>query len=353
MELGEAIQSIALRYAAVRSTIQTEEATKSALVMPLLSALGYDIFNPSEVLPEFNADIVNRKGEKIDFAILSNNKPIMLIECKRADQPLSEDNIAQLARYFMVVPARIGILTNGVEYEFYSDLDESKILDSTPFFKFNILDINENIIRNLRRFTKPAFNISKILSVAEEMKYHRQIKGYLQKQTERLDEDFVRFLAKQAYKGKITSVQLDRFKDIVQSALSQFLSDKVTERLNKALEDEKEAAIKEEAAEAEKQEEENKVITTVDEIEAYSIIKSILRTKVDAKRIAMRDALSYCAILLDDNNRKPICRLNFSQRNKSVTFFDKNKKETRHKIKDIDDIYDYADLLNQALEAYL
>lgn len=138
MELIDSIKIIAQRFKASGNSIQTEEATKTSLILPFIQALGYDIFNPAEVTPEFTADIVDRKGEKIDFAIMSDNKPIMLIECKWSSAKLIPDNLGQLARYFMVVPARIGVLTNGLDYEFYSDIDEPKILDKKPFFKFNI-----------------------------------------------------------------------------------------------------------------------------------------------------------------------------------------------------------------------
>lgn len=359
MDIDDAIKVIAMRHAAVKDTIQTEEATKSALVMPFLSALGYDIFNPAEVLPEFTADIVNRKGEKIDFAIMSGQSPIILIECKRADKALSADNLAQLARYFMVVPARIGVLTNGIDYEFYSDINDSKILDTKPFFKFNIYDTDESSIKMLRRFSKGAFNINRILPIAEEMKFQKEIKGYLQEQTIKTDPEFIKFLAKQTYKGQMTSNQVKRFESIVEAAFNQFISEKISERLDKALKDEKKAAMEEQAAQEEKRDNEaqndeskrGKIETTVEEIEGYSIIRAILRPEINVKRVVMRDALSYCAVLLDDNNRKPICRFFFSNVRKAITFGIENN-ETRHRIDDLDDIYDYSDLLKKSLAQY-
>lgn len=357
MALLDDVQAIALRHSRSRKSIQTEEATKTGLVLPLIKALGYDIFNPAEVMPEFTADIVNRKGEKIDFAIMSNKKPIMLIECKRADKPLTEDDIAQLARYFMVVPARIGILTNGIDYLFFSDIDDSKHLDKVPFFTFNIFDADAPAVRELKRFSKSAFNIKEIMPIAEEMKAYRQIKKYIDDiLSQKPDDEFIKLLTRQTYTGRISSVQLKKYREICRRALNQSLSERIRNRLNKAIDDEKASEEQQRLEDMQKdiaaEEEKNQIETTVEEIEAFSIIRSILHPKIPAKRITLRDSLSYCAILLDDNNRKPLCRLYFGQYSRSIVLFGKNREETRYKIKEIYEIYNYSDIILKTVDYY-
>ncbi|RJP35803.1 MAG: hypothetical protein C4547_08835 [Phycisphaerales bacterium] len=124
MDLIDRLRELALRLPKQLPHLSTEEATKTALVMPFIGALGYNVFDPMEVMPEFTADVGMKKGEKVDYAILRNGQPIILFECKWSGCNLDEQRASQLYRYFSVTPARLGVLTNGVEYRFYSDLDE-------------------------------------------------------------------------------------------------------------------------------------------------------------------------------------------------------------------------------------
>jgi hypothetical protein len=121
MDFKDSIKQISDRVLKLKDQIQTEEATKTAFVMPFIQVLGYDVFNPLEVIPEMVCDIGTKKGEKIDYAITKDDQHIMLIECKHWKQVLSlHDN--QLLRYFHVSKAKFGILTNGLRYRFYTDL---------------------------------------------------------------------------------------------------------------------------------------------------------------------------------------------------------------------------------------
>lgn len=118
MDFIDRINELAARIPKQLDYCTTEEATKNALVLPFINALGYDIFNPTEVLPEFTADVGIKKGEKVDYAILQNGKPIMLFECKWSGADLSKAHVSQLYRYFNVVPdVRFGILTNGIRHK--------------------------------------------------------------------------------------------------------------------------------------------------------------------------------------------------------------------------------------------
>ena len=327
---------------------ETEEATKNALVLPFISALGYDVFNPTEVLPEFTADVGIKKGEKVDYAILKEKAPLIIFECKRAGTDLSQVHASQLYRYFASVPAvRFGILTNGINYRFYSDLDAPNRMDDKPFFEFNILDIQERQIIELKKFTKPSFNLDEILTTANELKYTAAIQKLIAKEFESPSEELVRFFTKQVYTGSLTQAVRGHFRELTQTSLIRFLNDSVNERLKSALQVEQkppappvDAAPSPESAEGEPAK--KQVVTTDQETEAFFVVKSILRSIIPVKRIIMRDAQTYCGILLDDNNRKPIIRLYFNSDKLRISLFDQAKQEERITIEGIDDIYKYA-----------
>jgi hypothetical protein len=84
------------------------------------------------------------------------------------------------------------------------------------------------------------------------------------------------------------------------------------------------------------------VVTTIEELEGYHIIRAILREVLEVDRIVPRDTQSYFGVLLDDNNRKPLCRLHFNRTQKYLGLFDEDKKETRHPIESLDDIFQFA-----------
>ena len=356
MELIESIKVIAQRYKQMQGSIQTEEAAKTALVMPFIQALGYDVFNPSEVVPEFVADIVDRKGEKIDYAIMKDGAPIMLIECKWTGADLTADNRAQLARYFMVVPARIGVLTNGVDYEFYSDLDEAQKLDNKPFLKFNINEVNDAVIRELKKFCKSSFDIDSIIPAAEELKYTNELKKYLLDMLNEPNDEFIRFMSRKVYDGRLTAGLLEKFGNITKRAFGQFISERVSDRLSSALKEEKDSSkAKEEIAEQKPDvtEEENDIVTTQEEIDAYNIVKAILRKAVHVDRVILHDYKGHCSVCLDDRQKWTICRIRIQKRSKSIDTFEESKDGVKHNIETLDDIYNFADALVAVTERYV
>lgn len=357
MELIDTIKQIAKVYTERKDMIQTEEATKNALIMPLISALGYNVFDPSEVVPEFIADVGSKKGEKVDYAIIKDGIPIMLIEAKWSGDVLDVSKEGQLLRYFNATPAKIGILTNGHEYRFYTDLDQDNIMDQRPFLQFSICDITEPIVRELKKFTKASFKIDEISSTASELKYTGAMKTYLMEQLNEPSEDFVRHMASQVFNGRLTESAREKFKIITKKAFTQFISDRVSDRLASALSEEKAASNA--PSEEEKTVDEtlvdakNKIETTEEEFDAYNIVKAILRIKIDVKRIFIRDTIGYCNILLDNNIRKIVCRFYFNTANKYLGIFDASKKETKIAIEGLDDIYLHADKIIELIDFYL
>lgn len=355
MDFKDSIKQISERVEKLKDNLFTEEATKNALIMPMFQALGYDVFNPLEVMPEFICDIGTKKGEKIDYAIMNNGEPVLLVECKHWNQELTlHDN--QLLRYFHVSNAKFGLLTNGIEYKFYTDLEIPNKMDEKPFLTINLLDTNSSQIEELKKFHKAYFDIDNILSSASELKYTSALKNVLDKEFSDPTPELVKYLSKQVYDGMITPKLLEQFTALVKRSISGYINDKITNRLKSALNTESsadEVDLNESKDNIDIDNSTNSVITTEEELEGFRIVRAILCGTVSVSRIAHRDALSYFAILFDDNNRKPICRLYFNSSNKYISTFDAEKKETKHLLSSIEDIYNFADILKQTVGCYL
>lgn len=173
MEFNDVIKQFSERILSLKDTITTEESTKMSLVVPLFQLLGYDVFNPNEFCPEYIADVGIKKGEKVDYAILENGQPNILVECKSCSEQLDKHS-SQLFRYFGTSPAKFGILTNGIIYRFYTDLEESNKMDLVPFLEIDMENLKDSSINELKKFCKDNFDKDKIFSTAEELKYSSQ-----------------------------------------------------------------------------------------------------------------------------------------------------------------------------------
>lgn len=357
MEFTERLNALSNKIKQQIDVINTEEGTKTAFVMPFIhNVLGYDVFDPSEVTPEFVCDIGTKKGEKIDYAIMKNNDVQILIECKKIGEPLNINHASQLFRYFHVTNARISILTNGRNYKFFTDLDAPNKMDEKPFLEVDLLDIDENIIPELKKLTKSSFDLESIINAAGELKYVSQIKKILHSQLNNPEDDFVKFFASRVYDGILTQKVRDSFLNLTKKAASQYINDQVNERLKSAITGITpiitETSNEPSHIEEEDHKDESDVITTLEELEGYHIVKAITRAVLEAPRITHRDTKSYFGILVDDNNRKPICRLHFNRTQKYIGLFDIEKNETRHPISTVDDIYSFADILKATAALY-
>lgn len=350
MDFKDEIKQLGERVNKLKDQISTEEATKNAFIMPFIRALGYDVFNPLEVVPEYVTDIGTKKGEKIDYAIFNEGVPAILIECKHWAQNLDLHD-GQLLRYFHVSQAKFGILTNGITYRFYSDLVEPNRMDEKPFLEFNIAEIKDVQTEELKKFHKTYFNIENILNTASELKYIGELRALIQQEFNQPTPDFVKFFTRQVYAGVITAKVLDQFTNLTRRTLQQHINDLITDRLKSALAQETTAPVPEIAPE-EIIEDKSKIVTTAEEMEGYLIVKTILRQKINADRIYYRDAQSYFAILLDDNNRKTICRLYLNGSKKYLATLDEQRKEVKQELSSLDDIFQHTQLLWSIIEAY-
>jgi len=353
MSFNEKIAALSEKITSLVDHLETEEATKNALIMPFIAALGYDVFNPQEVVPEFTADVGTKKGEKVDYAIMQDNEVIVLIECKKSKSDLSEANIHQLFRYFTVTNARIAILTNGIQYRFFSDLEESNKMDEKPFLELDMLNIRDNLVEEVRKLGKENFDLDKMLSTANELKYTSEIKKLMNVQFETPGEEFTRFFFKAANpSAHFTASAKEQFAKFVQKAFHQFISERVSDRLRFALEKEDDKITETNEDEAISGTKPNGIETTADELEGFQIVRAILVQKIAAERIVHRDTKSYFGILLDDNNRKPLCRLHFNTTQKYLGVIGDDKQETRVPIDSLSDIYQHASKLLETVSFY-
>lgn len=345
MEFIDHIQALAARIPQHREALATEEAAKNALVMPFINALGYNVFDPTEVVPEFTADVGIKKGEKVDYAIMKDGTPIMLFECKGCGADLSRSHASQLYRYFSVTEARIAVLTNGIQYEFYSDLDAPNRLDEKPFLEFDVTNIQDTLVPELRKLTKANFDVDAITEAAGELKYTREIRKLLTEQLTNPDGELVRLLAGRVFSGRLTGQVREQFSEIVRKAFRLFVHEQISDRLKSALKGE-ESEFGADTAPAEPAAGRPLGETTADEREAFHVVRAILAQVVDPDRVAARDVKTYFGILLDDNNRKPLARLHFNTGQKYIGLFDNSdREEDRIAIDRTVDIYRYADRL--------
>jgi len=359
MDFIDHIRVLSTRIANTKNMIQTEEATKNAMIMPFIQLLGYNVFDPLEVTPELVADVGTKKGEKVDYAILRDGKPIILFECKRAGADLNINHASQLFRYFHVTDARFGVLTNGLVYRFFTDLERPNKMDEKPFFEFSILDFKDRDVEELKKFAKATFDLDTILTTANDLKYTRAIQTRLAEWMLNPAEDFVRLASADLLGNKrFTPAIRDQFTLITKRAFEQLIGERINERLKGAMTPESITVadpptpvtlVAEASAVTEPQH-----VTSAEELEAFHTVRAILRGVVTPKRIAMRDAQSYCAVLLDDNNRKPLCRLRFNNAQKlRIGIFNEKRDEEQFPLESVDDIYNYAEQLRATASQYL
>lgn len=369
MDFKDQILQLAERIQKQKDSIATEEATKTAFIMPMIAALGYDVFNPFEVIPELDCDLIKKKGEKIDYAIMKDESPIILIECKHCKQDLNLHD-TQLQKYFVASKARFGVLTNGIEYRFYTDLEKINIMDEKPFLIVDMLELSEADIEQLKKFHKSYYNEEDVLSTANELKYTTEIKSILNNEFSSPTPEFVRFFARQAYtSGQITYKVIDMFTPLVKKSISSIINDIISDRLNTAIKNGEQTSdtlqmpdntsINTSTENTEEKlpdgvvymDKESGVVTTQEELDAYNIVRSILRKSVDVARITYRDYKSYFVVNLDNSQWFWICRISIGARKKQIGIpLDNYKSCEWIQIDSIDDIFKYAGKLEESLK---
>lgn len=205
----------------------TEEATKTALIMPFFSVLGYDVFDTNEFMPEFTCDVATKKGEKVDYAILKDSEPVIIIEVKRAGMKLQKQQQGQLFRYFSTNRCRIAVLTNGIIYQFFSDLNAPNIMDEEPFLSFNIFEDDPSIyVSSVKQFCKEEFDIKNVISKAVFQKYATVVEKTLKQDLLNPSDELVKyFLSRPEVKtgNRITSQMIEKHREITRQAMQKVL----------------------------------------------------------------------------------------------------------------------------------
>ena len=223
-----------------------EEATKMALIVPFLSALGYDVHDPSEVIPEYIADFAIKKAgqfEKVDYALAINGSIVMFVEAIACGEK-AEAHDGQLSRYFNgLLTTKVAIVTNGIDYRFFTDLRHKNVMDKEPFFIFNILEYQTKDIENLQFFHRNIFDIAAISHHAEEMIYVKAITQLIGNVLRSPSEGFVRFLVSElgtvapGYEipGRITAKVIEKFQPIIKKSIQGSLGELRTCSLNQEM----------------------------------------------------------------------------------------------------------------------
>lgn len=356
MDFIDELKQFSKRVESIKDKLTTEEATKSSIIMPFFAMLGYDVFNPDEFMPEFTADVGIKKGEKVDYAILVDGSPVILIEAKWVKEDLKKHD-SQLFRYFGTSKAKFAILTNGIIYRFFTDLDEPNKMDSKPFLEVNILDIKESQVKELKKFKKSAFSVDTIMTTASQLKYTNEFKNIFTNQLQEPSNAFVEFFLSSTYSGKKTSAVVEKFKPIVKDALNQFISETMNDKIKTALgvnELPDATSTDEQAVDVpEPVEPESKIVTTEEELEGFFYVRNALKDIVDIDDIVYKDNERYMAILYKNKTTKWICRLYFNSATKYLALQTDNKKEERVALERICDIEKYKDRLVETLKSYL
>ena len=247
--------------------------------------------------------------------------------------------------------SKFGILTNGIIYRFYTDLEENNKMDMVPFLELDMLDLKDYQLAELKKFCKSSFDSDRIFSTAEELKYTSLIKQMLQKELEAPSDGFVRYILNDIYDGQKNQKVIDKFTPIVKKSFTSLVTETVNQKISSALN----ASPSQELTAEEPSEEvvESKIITTEEEIQAFYIIRGILAGTVPISDIMHRDTESYFGILYQNNNRKPICRLNFDTKKKQILIPDPNKSFMRYYINSLNDIYTYKNQLIEVVKRYI
>ena len=291
-----------------------EEDTKIAVIQPFINkVLGYNTANLNEVKSEVNTDY---GSFKIDYAIFKDGAPIILIECKKCADILDKKYLNQLKTYYPGIKgakSKFGILTNGIQYQFYTDIQDENILDSKPFFEFNLLNINDSDIKILSYFNKSE-DINNARQIAEELKKRKDLRNKIEELLEDPPKDFVKFMAKQVGVSFVGESVVKEYTSLIIDVIDEYISDKTNKNLN----------------------------PTNIELEGYYIVKTLLKDIECSGKISFKKTDNSIIILYKDSNEKPICNLYLNDIIKYIGLFQKDV-EKKIVINEIDDIYKYSD----------
>lgn len=330
MELNARLESLAEKALKHSKVLETEEATKFALVNPFIEALGFDLSDPTQVEPEFTCDVGGKKGEKVDYALKIGDQVAILVECKATRSDLTLKHASQLYRYYGASEAKFAVLTNGVIYRFFSDLNATNKMDDEPFLEVDLCDLSPGDVREVAKFQREGFDAEAAAEAAVNMQMQNGVIEVLRREMSEPSDKMVQLVASQVVEGRLSPGIKSAIARHIPNAFNSIIRAKLDAKWSSAMREEPD----EEPASA------SEIETTPEEIEGFNIVRSIGSELVSPDRIVMRDSKSYCAVLLDDNNRKPIVRLRFnSPTTKHLGVFDADKNEEMIPVESPVDIF--------------
>lgn len=297
MAFADDILALGARVSEFRAHINGEDQTKNALIMPFLTAMGYDVFNPLHVVPEFTADFAvqaNRtKPEKVDYALLGDqHQPVMFVEAKPLGTKL-ENHDPQLSRYFNAVPSvRFGVITDGCVYRFFTDLDAPNVMDSRPFYQFDLQRCRDEDIDILQRFHRSMFDGDKLRLFAEDIRYRAAFRKDLITLIQAPTPEFVRLMLGPHFDGRLTEKVLERFTPLVQQAFISAIGEMISIGAPRVVDlpAASEPVTPPPAADDGKA----KIVTTAEELAFYESAKAILADRgINPADVLFRDTTAY------------------------------------------------------------
>lgn len=349
MEFADKLKEFCIRVKNLRGKIKTEEATKTSLIMPFFSLLGYDVFNPLEFVPEYIADVGIKKGEKVDYAIVDKKQnPLILIEAKFCGEKLNKHG-GQLFRYFSTTPAKFGILTNGIIYQFYTDLEESNKMDKAPFLVVDLLSLEENVVPYLQKFEKATFSVDNIIEKANELKYNDKIKQILSRQLTEPEDSFVAYVISDIYSGRKTQRVIEDFRPLVKNAFTQIINDRANERLESAIDAEVQEKNIEPTEVMELPKSAVEDTPNLEALERFFVVKFLVHDALNGKSLTYRDSEKQLEVLIEGEPQIWLCRFDYSENYFYINLPSGDKPYTKRKIRTFDDIYFWGNLLCQVM----
>ncbi|KAB7667593.1 type I restriction endonuclease [Bacillus sp. B1-b2] len=281
MNLKETLEMLNKVILENRDLIKNEESTKQFLILPLLRGLGYDTYSPQEVTPEFTADF-HKKNEKVDYAISINGEPKIFVEAKPINSKINK-SAPQLSRYFSTFPnVRLGILTNGIEYHFFTDLNNTNIMDPTPFFVFDLTSYSEDDFSHLVKFSKNLYDYETIKLLAESLIYSQSFKSVIKEIFENPSDDFIKFVIKERFKFKVTQQFINTARPLVQKCLQEALTEIISDKFDVPMQ----SQVMQEAIAAEEMQQEKKSYYLQEDIDSLGTYEEFEGVKVVLPRSA-------------------------------------------------------------------
>lgn len=321
--------------------IETEEATKMSLILPFIQELGYNVFDINEVIPEYTADIGKRKGEKVDYAIKINDKINFIIEAKPVYDDLKK-HPKQLSRYFANTDTKIGILTNGVVYQFFTDVEKDNIMDEEPFYEFNIQNYNKKDIEQLSAFTKENFDATKLYGKAEKLRITDSIAEYLINEFENPSDEFTKLVLNAVYDGIKTQTVVNEYKAYITDVYNKIIDKELVKKM-KIIFPDKDINIEE----VKTKKNETIIETTETELAIFNYLQVLLQEEVDLEKISWKDNASYFNVLYDNKVTKWIIRV-YDRKQLRIGIYSE-EKENQYDLTCPMDVFKYSEEIKEAL----